>query len=66
MGFNGSSYLHANNKTIPSPKNEGKVNLTKVTFVSLVNALLKVNVSPELIKKNSYTISDGKGGRILL
>lgn len=58
--------LHATENTKPPADQEEKVDLTKVTFISLVNALLKVPVSEELIKLNAYTISDGRGGRILL
>ena len=66
MGFNETKTLHANKNTTPPNDQEEKVDLTKVTFISLVNALLKVPVSEELIKLNAYTISDGRGGRILL
>lgn len=58
--------LHANKNITPPNEQEEKVDLTKVTFISLVNALLKVPVSEELIKLNAFTISDGRGGRILL
>lgn len=66
MGFNETKTLHANKNTTPPTDQEEKLDLTKVTFISLVNALLKVPVSEELIKLNAYTISDGRGGRILL
>lgn len=66
MGLNENKTLHADKSTTPPTDKEEKVDLTKVTFISLVNALLKVPVSEELIKLNAYTISDGKGGRILL
>lgn len=48
------------------PDEDHKELLERVTFVSTVNALLKTKVFPELIALNSYSISDGKGGRILL
>ena len=66
MGLNENKSLHADENTIPLADQEEKVDLTKVTFISLVNALLKVSVSEELIKLNAYTISDGMGGRIIL
>ena len=66
MGLNENKTLHADESTAPIADQEEKVDLTKVTFISLVNALLKVPVSEELIKLNAYTISDGRGGRILL
>lgn len=66
MGLKETKTLHANKNTTPPADQEEKVDLTKVTFISLVNALLKVPVSEELIKLNSSTISDGRGGRIFL
>lgn len=66
MGLKESKTLHATENTTPPLDQEEKVNLSRVTFISLVNALLKVTVSEELIKLNAYTISDGRGGRILL
>lgn len=66
MGLNGNNNLHTNKNATPVVENEGKTDLTKVTFVSLINALLKVKVSEDQIKLNAFTISDGRGGRILL
>lgn len=66
MGLIETKTLHANKNATPPANQEEKVDLSKVTFISLVNALLKVPVSEELIKLNAYTISDGRGGRILL
>lgn len=66
MGLKETKTLHANKITTPPVDQEDKVDLTRITFVSLVRALLKVSVSEELQKLNAYTISDGKGGRILL
>ncbi|GEM_PF-2425083 len=66
MGLKETKTLHATENTSPPADQEEKVDLTKVTFISLVNALLKVPVSEELIKLNAYTISDGVGGRIIL
>lgn len=66
MGLKEIKTLHSNKNITPPADQEKKVDLTKATFVSLVNALLKVPVNEELIKLNAYTISDGRGGRILL
>lgn len=66
MGLKETKTLHATENTTPPENQKEKVDLTKVTFISLVNALLKVPISEELIKLNAYTISDGRGGRILL
>lgn len=66
MGLNGNNNLHTNKNATPVVEIEGKTDLTKVAFISLVNVLLKVKVSEDLINLNAFTISDGKGGRILL
>ncbi|RJR24988.1 hypothetical protein C4578_02180 [Candidatus Microgenomates bacterium] len=66
MGLKENNTLHANENNTPPVDQVDNVDLTKITFVSLVRTLLKVSVSEELRKLNAYTISDGKGGRILL